>query len=324
MATDASVRDVKLPASGDSTRRMFLERLGSMPRKVRTDRAVVDRSLVLEGIRVERWNIGGPRGQIPAWFLLPQSSDSLPPVLVALHPHGRQFELGKSLVAGLVGDGTRAYGLAAAKAGFAVLAPDMLGFEDHRPSLRERKGNYALQGEAYERLLAVEALVRGETLQGWMLTELSACVDAIEQDDRVDAESIGLFGQSYGGQQTVFGMLFDPRFRAGVVSCGFSLLRLLVERHISHNLALYLPGLLPHLDFDALVAAIAPRPLTVIAGRLDPIFPVDGVEIVEARARDAWAAAGASDALRFRYFDGPHDLRSEDVAESLAWLRHVL
>ena len=167
-----------------------------------------------------------------------------------MHPHGRQFELGKSLVAGLVGDGTRAYGLAAARAGFAVLAPDMLGFEDHRPPLAERKGNYALQGEGYERLLAVEAIVRGESLQGWMLSELSACADALERDPRIDPKRMALLGQSYGGQQALFGMVFDPRFRAGVVSCGFSLVRLLLERRISHNLALYLPGMLPDLDFE--------------------------------------------------------------------------
>jgi dienelactone hydrolase len=200
----------------------------------------------------------------------------------------------------------------------------MLAFEDHRPPLAERKANYALQGEAYERLLAVEALVRGETLQGWMLAELSVCTDAIERDARVAPGRLALLGQSFGGQQALFGMLFDPRFRAGIVSCGFSLVRLLVERRISHNLALYLPGMLPHLDFDAIVAAISPRLLTVLAGRRDPIFPVDGVELVEERARRAWNDAGASEALRFRYLDGGHDLPRDALDEALTWLRGVI
>ena len=246
------------------------------------------------------------------------------PALIALHPHGRQFELGKSLVAGLVGDGTRAYGLAAARAGFAVLAPDMLGFEDHRPSLAARKGNYALGGEGYERLLAMEALVQGQTLQGWMLAELSACADALARDPRADAGRMALLGPSYGGQQALLGMLVDPRFKAGVVSCGFSLVQLLVERQISHHLALYVPGLLPDLDFDTLLPALAPRPLTVLAGRRDPIFPVEGVEAVEAAARRAWTEAGAPDALRFRYLDAAHDLPAEALEEALAWLAAVV
>ena len=73
-----------------------------------------------------------------------------------------------------------------------------------------------------------------------------------------------------------------------------------------------------------LVPAIAPRPLTVLAGRRDAIFPVDGVEIVEQRARRRWQDLDAPAALRFRYLDGGHDLPAEALAESLAWLANVL
>jgi dienelactone hydrolase len=311
--------------SGSSTvRSAFIERLGRVPSAASAQSIVIDRRFLMDDVRFERWRIAGPCGEIPAWFLFPEDGQSPLPVVVALHPHGRQFELGKSLVAGLVGDGTRAYGLALARAGFAVLAPDMTGFEDHRPPHRARKTNYALQGETYERLLAAEALVQGETLQGRMLAELSACADVLCKDPRVDGGRIALMGQSFGGQQTIFGMLYDERFRVGVVSCGFSLVSMLIERHISHNLALYVPGLLPDLDFDTLVPALAPRPLTVVAGRRDAIFPVDGVEIVERRALAAWAEAGRTDAVRFRYFDGPHDLPSDALAEAIVWLGGVL
>jgi dienelactone hydrolase len=305
-------------------RSAFIERLGKLPLVAASRDTTVDRRFTIDHVLFERWRVAGPEGEIPAWFLMPEGATSPLPVIVALHPHGRQFELGKSLVAGIVGDGTRAYGLAAARLGFAVLAPDMLGFEDHRPPLRARKTNYALQGESYERLLAVESLVRGETLQGRMLAELSACADALCREPRVDGGRIALMGQSFGGQQTIFGMLFDSRFRAGVVSCGFSLISSLLAQHISHNLALYVPGLLPDLDFDALVPAIAPRPLTIIAGRRDAIFPIEGVERVEQRARAAWTEAGAEGQLGFRYFDGPHDLPADALAEALDWLPRVI
>lgn len=309
--------------AASSVRDRFVERLGHLPPRPPAV-PTVDRTLVLDEVAFERWRIPGPCGPIPAWLLLPAGAGPRPPVVLALHQHGRQFEVGKSLVTGLVGDGTGAYGLAAARAGFAVLAPDLPGFEDQRPPLAERKANYALQGETYERFLAATALIQGETLQGRMLSELAACIDALERDDRVDAGRLGILGQSYGGQQAIFGMLFEPRLRAGVASCGFSLVRLLIERRISHNLALYVPGLLPDLDLDTLLPAIAPRPLTVIAGRHDAIFPVDGVEIVEAAARRAWEAAGAPDALRFRYHDGPHALPADALAEALEWLQRVL
>src|SRR5262245_31741856 len=98
----------------------------------------------------------GPRDHIPAYFLIGDQTPRPAPAVLALHGHGRQFEVAKSLVAGLVGDRSRAYGLAAARAGFAVLVPDLPGFEDRRPPLAARKASYALQGEHYERLLAMQ------------------------------------------------------------------------------------------------------------------------------------------------------------------------
>jgi dienelactone hydrolase len=282
---------------------------------------LVERRFEWDGIVFEKWLFAGPRDGISAWFLSPGGAPSRRPAMLALHPHGRQFELGKSLVAGLAGDASRAYGLAAARAGFAVLAPDLPGFEDRRPPLAERKGSYALQGEAYERLLAVQALVEGSTLQAWILADLSACLDHLAADPRVDADRIGALGQSFGGQEVIFAMAFDDRLRAGVCSCGFSLVSLLVERRLSHNMALYLPGMLPGLDFDTIVAAIAPRALRVIAGTDDAIFPVEGVRAVERAARQAWDAAGAADRLRFVYTRAGHDLPESDLREALDWLK---
>jgi dienelactone hydrolase len=279
---------------------------------------------MVDGVRCERWRIRGPRDDILAWFLLAADAPQPAPAVLALHPHGRQYEVGKSLVAGLVGDPSRAYGLAAARAGFGVLAPDLPGFEDRRPPLAARKANYALQGEAYERLLAMHSLLQGSTLQGWILADLAACIDVLSVEPRVDGARLGAFGHSFGGQEVLFSMLLDDRIRAGVCSCGFSLVRLLVERSISHNLALYLPGMLPDLDFDAIVPALAPRPLFVAAGRRDAIWPVDGVTAIELRARAAWDAAGAADRLCFRYSDGGHDLPADVRTAALAWLKQAL
>jgi dienelactone hydrolase len=284
----------------------------------------VERRFKVDGIEYEKWRWQGPRDEMVAWFLLLESAPRPAPAVLAIHPHGRQFEVAKSMVAGLVGEPSRAYGLAAARAGFAVLAPDLPGFEDRRPPLTERKRSYALQAEHYERLLAFTALVEGATLQGWILADLASAVDALCGDARVDAARIGTFGQSLGGQEVVFAMLLDPRLRAGVASCGMSRVRLLVDRRISHNAALYVPSLLPDLDFETLVPALAPRALYVIAGERDLIYPVEGVRDVERASRVAYRAAGADDRLRFEYFDGPHDLPAPAAGAALEWLRGVL
>jgi len=319
--TCATVNEIALPRD---PRALLLDRLGRLPPPVAPTAPAVERRFTWDGITYEHWRLRGPCEDIPAYFLIGEQTPRPAPTVIALHPHGRQFEVAKSLAAGLVGDRSRAYGLAAARAGFAVLVPDLPGFEERRPPLAARKANYALQGDAYERLLAMNALVQGTTLQAWILADLQACVAVLAQDGRVDAGRLAVLGQSFGGQEVIFGMLFERRLRAGVASCGFSLVHLLVERSLSHNMALYLPGLLPDLDFDTMVAALAPRPLYVIAGRRDAIYPVDGVEAVEARARAAYATAGAARHLVFHYFDGPHDLPPDALAAALGWLAQVL
>ena len=308
----------------NARRDLLREKIGPLPAARAADRPEVERRLVMDGILFEKWRFAGPRDSVSAWFLVPADAPQPLPVILAIHPHGRQFELGKSLVAGLAGEPSRAYGLAAARAGFAVLAPDLPGFEDRRPPLAERKRSYALQGETYEKLLAAHALMQGSTLQAWILADLAACIDQLRIEPRVDATRLGAFGQSFGGQEVVFAMASDERIRAGVCSCGFSLVQLLVERQISHNQALYLPGMLPDCDFDTIVPAIAPRPLRVIAGRDDPIFPVEGVRAVERASREAWRAAGADVALSFVYTDAGHDLPPAELATALDWLRGAL
>ena len=305
-------------------RSRLIARLGRLPAPAAPAPPSIDRRFTFEGIAFERWRLRGPRDEIPAYFLIGESTPIPAPAVLALHPHGRQFEVAKSLVAGLVGDGSRAYGWAAARVGFAVLIPDLPGFEDRRPPLAARKDNYALQGEGYERTLAMQAIAQGATLQGWILADIAACLDVLALDPRVDPSRVAAIGQSFGGQEVIFAMAFDDRIRAGVASCGFSLVRILVERSISHNFALYVPGILPDLDFDALVPALAPRSLRVIAGRSDPIYPVEGVRIVESAARETYGSAGAADRIQFRYVDGGHDLPAVELDSALAWLRELL
>jgi dienelactone hydrolase len=306
-----------------AVRERLLGLLGVLPERPHPVVTTREPQFAWQGVFFEKWSVRGPREDIPAYFLRPEARTEPLPTLLALHPHGRQFELGKSAVAGLVAD-PHAYGMAAAKAGFAVLAPDLPAFEERRPPLEARKKNYALQGEVYERSLAMHALARGSTLQASILADLATCVDALVEDPRVDRGQVGVIGHSYGGQEALLAMLFDERLRGGIVSCGFSLVSLLVERFIAHNPALYLPGMLPDCDFDALVPALVPRALCVIAAEQDAIFPVEGVRTVEAATAAAYDAASVGAKLRFRYVHGPHSVADREIAEALAWLRPML
>lgn len=280
----------------------------------------VTRAFTIDGVRYERWILNGAHGEIPAYALFPESASTPAPALLALHSHDRQFDIGKSGVVGLVGDPEVALGVIAARLGFAVLAPDLPGFEDNRPRLSDRKANYSLQGEAYERLLAMNALLAGRTLQARISSDLFACVSALSGDSRVDPRRVFAAGHSFGGQESVWATLLDERVAGCLSSCGFSLVRLIVERQISHNMALYVPGLLPALDFDEVAAAISGRPFYVIAAEADAIYPVEGVRLVHERLMSRRGDQRAE----FRYIPGPHAFSPEAVVHGLRWLLAAL
>ena len=75
----------------------------------------------------------GIEEEVPALLLVPDGAGPFPAVL-AHHQHNSEWHLGKSEIAGLAGDPLQAFGPALARAGFVVLAPDAVGFEDRRYS----------------------------------------------------------------------------------------------------------------------------------------------------------------------------------------------
>lgn len=276
--------------------------------------ARMTRVFTIDGIRHERWLIPGAMGDIPAYILCSEDASAPRPGLLALHSHDRQFDVGKSGVVGLHGDPTQALGRIAADLGFVVLAPDLPGFEDHRPPLADRKKSYSLQGEGYERLLAMNALLWGGTLQGRITSDLHACVSTLAADPRADPLRVFAAGHSFGGQEAIWTTLLDERVAGCLSSCGFSLVSMIAARNISHNLALYVPGLLPDLDFDMVVSAIAERPLFAIAAEDDAIYPVDGVRHVEARVGQV---LGSRSRAQFHYLPGSHAFSTRAVTQAL-------
>ena len=153
--------------------------------------------------------------EMPAYLLRPINVTTAPGVL-ALHQHASQWHLGKSEVAGLVGDQTNAFGPALAKAGLMVLAPDAVGFEDRR---RTTSGTDPHPDDAaqHERELAYR-LLHGETLAQKVINDAQTALSALIARTEVDPARVGVLGHSFGGNTVIFHAAVDQRVRFAATS----------------------------------------------------------------------------------------------------------
>jgi dienelactone hydrolase len=310
----------------ETIRQALIRRLGRFPEHVPLDLTVEStaeeaeytRSLVSYAVEAHE--------RISAWLLTPHGTPPSEgwPAILAIHQHGGQYDLGKSEPAGLMGNPQSAYGLELCQRGYVVLAPDQLCFEDRRPPEEVRESNSMLDGFGYERFEATRLLLFGSCLQAKYLHDLTCGLDVLSSLPTVNASKIGAIGHSLGGQETLWLTWYDSRIAAGVSSCGFDLLRAILRDGITHNLAAYVPDMLEVCDMDGLVTELAPRPFMLTAGETDPIFPIDGVRTLTAKAREAYEHAGAPEHFRALIFPAGHSFPDDVRQEAYAFLDHWL
>jgi hypothetical protein len=82
-----------------------------------------------------------------------------------------------------------------------------------------------------------------------------------------------------------------------------------------------LPGILDRFDGPSLLPLIAPRPLLVTSGELDPNCPLGGAKLAFDTATRAYQAAGASDKLKISVAPGvAHKVTDAQKVEIVDWL----
>jgi dienelactone hydrolase len=291
-----------------SFRENILNCVGPMPQAVALEAELLEP--VDKGshtLQLVRYNVEqGDR--INAWLLIPKKILGKTPAILAVHQHNGEFYMGKSEPAGLNKNKMYHYGLDLCLRGYVVLCPDHLCFEDRRPPEYERVESPFLNAENYERLLFMQYLLRGRTLQGKYLSDLCRGVDFLQSLSYVDPERIGAIGHSLGGQETMWLAWYDSRIKTAVSSCGFTQYINIVEERVNHNFALYTPGFLNVCDCADLVSAIAPRAFLITNGIEDYNFPICGVRKIADIASKAYAAAGVPERFQSVVFQGGHSL----------------
>jgi pimeloyl-ACP methyl ester carboxylesterase len=73
------------------------------------------------------------------------------------------------------------------------------------------------------------------------------------------------------------------------------------------------PGILKAADMADVLGLFAPRPVVVVAGRDDSIFPIDGVRSAFEQLRHIYVAAGAEEACQLVVGEGGHRFYAADA-----------
>ncbi len=144
---------------------------------------------------------------------------------------------------------------------------------------------------------AVQALLLGRTLLGERCWDVSRCIDVVlEKFPEIDPERIAIMGNSGGGTTSLYAAALDTRIAAAMPSCAFSgfVPSIAMQYHCSCN---YVPGIVKYFDMGDIAGLIAPRPLIIVNGKDDVIFPLDSAKEQLTITRKVYEATNAEDKM---------------------------
>jgi hypothetical protein len=185
--------------------------------------------------------------------------------------------------------------------GFNVVGVDLMGHGTRVEEMKHFYGRYP-----------------NHSALGRMVGDMSDLVTSLSKASIVDPDSIYVVGSGLGAKVGLFLAALDERVRGVVSVCGFSSLRDRAAHEGTEGLKHYthLHGLLPRLagfaqrpesvpiDYDDVLALIAPRPTLLMAPTLDRYHKVDSVRSIVEKARTAFAIQGDEDGLELETPEG--------------------
>lgn len=230
--------------------------------------------------------------EMAACLRIPKGAEK-PPVVICLQGHstGMHISLGQPIYEGdekSINGGDRDFAVQIVKKGYAALAMEQRGFGLCGGT---EKGPACYQP-------AMSAILMGRTLLGERVWDVSRAIDMLEAHfPQVDAGRVALMGNSGGGTATIYAAALEPRITAAMPSCAFCGYEasIGVQYHCSCN---YVPGIMKEFDMGDLAGMIAPRPLVVVSGQNDTIFPLESAKAEFAVVEKYYALAGAPDMCR--------------------------
>ena len=253
----------------------------------------------------ETWQIWvEPTVPLPFYLLRPQTVDEPVPLVIIPHGHNHpHIYVGIAKndgEAAEIEEGERDIAVQAVRQGYIALAPTTRAFGETRTEKdRAEDKVHSCQIQLRHGLLA------GRTPIGERVWDMACLIDWANAHLPIDPQRIAMTGNSGGGTITVFAAACDTRIALAMPGCYFCTFAGSIGS-INHCDCNYVPGILRLGEMYDVAGLIAPRPFNAIAGKTDPIFPLDQVEYAYQKLQRVYAVAGVADRCQLYIGEGGH------------------
>lgn len=244
-----------------------------------------------------RFTFDSERGAtVPAYLLLPSGREKPVPLAIVLQGHTTGFHNSVGIVKYPRDENNpqNHFGIQAVRNGFAALCIEQRGMGETRsPRYPGPGGVHACS------FTALTAFNLGRTLIGERVHDVRRALDAMEAlaMPEIDLSRVMITGNSGGGTASFYAACLEERIGYAAPSCSFCSYRASIM-DILHCVCNFIPSASLWFEMQDLAALIAPRRLTVCAGVLDDIFPIEGVRASYKTVKAIYEKAGAPDACR--------------------------
>jgi dienelactone hydrolase len=253
-----------------------------------------------------------PYADVPAYVCLPKNVS--PPYIFWIclqgHTSGMHNSIGvdrddESKPIEVPGD--RDFALGCLRRGYAALCIEQRSLGERKEQVQKQVSPHGCHDAA------MQALMLGKTLIGERVFDVDRAIDYLETRNDVDMKRIGIMGNSGGGTITMFSAALLHRISFAMPSCYFCSFRdsIMSIYHCADN---YIPGLLKYAEMSDIMGLHAPKPVVIVAGKKDTIFPINGTKREFAKLRRIYAAFGAEDRCHLVIGDAGHRFY-----EKIAW-----
>jgi len=248
---------------------------------------------------------------VPAYVCLPGKID--PPYTFVICLQGHSGGMHNSIAVDredntlpIEVEGDRDFGLQCMRRGLAALCIEQRSFGERREQIQAAVSDHGCHDAS------MHALLLGRTLMGERIYDVDRGIDYLASRGNARMREIGIMGNSGGATISLFSAALLPRIAFAMPSCYFCTFResIMSIYHCADN---YVPGLLKVAEMSDLMGLFAPKPVVLVAGREDDLFPIAATRRAFRELRKIYGAFGSRNRCHLVVGRGGHRFYANDA-----------